>query len=209
MDAGDNPHICLSYTHLIGSVSVIDADLHVRPFPVPHTFTTPVLHQREFLGAEDLVERVPEDETQRTVQHKVDGRIQRQQRVRDLANSFHHVVLLHVAFAEEGGHDGVGSDADDEDDDDGDKHQGDSVPGGEFLPLDTLHAQNVDDARVEVDEDEDRDDASHEVLDPRVRHHHLSQKHEFELYIKGRYWYFHNSISLRVVFSTFGMMSRI
>ena len=36
---------------------------------------------------------------------------------------------------------------------------------------------NVDDEGVQVDEDEDGDDAPHEVLNPRVGHHDLTNKH--------------------------------
>lgn len=142
-------------------------------FSVANALTTSVLHECEAFGTEHFAEGVPEHQAERAVQNKVDGGVEGQQRVGDLADAFHLVVLLHVALAEEGGHDGVRRDADDEGDDDGDQHEGDAVARGEFLALDPLLAQHVDDASVEVDEDEDRDDTAHQVLSPGVRNHNL------------------------------------
>ena len=41
----------------------------------------------------------------------------------------------------------------------------------------TRRVSDVDDEGVQVDEDEDGDDAPHEVLNPRVGHHDLTNKH--------------------------------
>ena len=122
-------------------------------------------------GAEDLEEGVPERLAHGAVQQEVEGRVDGEEGVCDLPHALYEVVLLHVAFSEEGGHDGVGSDADEEHEDDDDQHQGDAVPGRELLPFDPLLPQLIDDASVHEDQNEHRDDPAKRVLDPRVRDH--------------------------------------
>lgn len=122
---------------------------------------------------EDSHEGVSEYGTEGTVQNKVDSRVQKYEAVGDLPYAFCHVVLLHVAFPEKSGHDGVRGQAEDEDEDHGDEHESDSVPRAQLLALHSLPPQDVDDFGVDEDEDEDRNDAPEQVLNPGVRDHEL------------------------------------
>lgn len=139
-----------------------------------------------FLGHRGLaaqpLEALQEDLVEEAVDDEVGGSVKGQQRVRELADALDEVGGLVVAQVEDGGHDGVGRDADEEGEDDDDHHDGDAVARVVLLVGARL-AHGADDAGVERHQHQQRNDGAQQVLRPVVGLHerrvapHLRQLH--------------------------------
>ena len=98
------------------------------------------------------------------VDDEVDGGVEAQHRVGDLADGANQRRFVDVTEAEERGEDGVGGDADAERDDGGDEHDGDAMTRDDAtVAAETaaLRAQLAYDEAVENDENGERQEAAH------------------------------------------------
>ena len=117
--------------------------------------------QRDEVFAEDAVERAVEDE--------VDGRVDRQQKVCDLANPPHHVVRLVIAEAVHRRDDGVRRHAQHKHDYNGHEHDGDSASRRQTaLRRRSRPSQRAHDEVAERAQDGNGHERAQAVLRPRV-----------------------------------------
>ena len=127
--------------------------------------------QRDRAAAEVSDQAVAKAAVEHDVDDEVDGGVDGQHCVGDLADRLHQVAVRFGVAEVQRGHDGIRDDADDEYDDDDHQHDRDA-PAHRHLPVVDAHArpaaQRGDDGDSGEDKDDDGDDGAQETLRPVV-----------------------------------------